>query len=199
MEGKIMMYRQDAYQLDKEYRSRKVRQAQQDQLTASGQSASPLRHLPPTLTPRSRKLAFAFVLLALIGGLLLALPQTTYAADVKHDAGQGEPFAPAIVAYRLGHYYFYKGNYERAVTEYTKAVEGIPQEIFAGLFGYEVIYWDLGDAQLMNGQYEDALVSYRHFLQLTGDQATDKAVDYVQSLEDAILSDTVANITLITG
>lgn len=194
-----MMYRQDAYQLDKEHRSRKVRQAQQDQLVASGQSVSPVAHLPHSLTPRSRKLAFAFILLTLVGGLLLALPQSTRAAEADRDPGQGEPFAPAIVAYNVGHYYFYKGHYERAVTEYTKAVEGIPQEIFAGLFGYEVIYWELGDAQLMAGQYEDALASYRHFLTLTGDQATTGAVEYVQSLEDAIRTNTAANMALITG
>lgn len=194
-----MMYRQDAYQLDKEHRSRKARQAQQDQLAASGQSVSPVDHLPRLLTPPIRKLAFVLLLLALIGGLLLVLPQSTRAADADRDPGQGEPFAPAIIAYRLGHYYFYKGHYERAVAKYTKAVEGIPQEIFAGLFGYEVIYWELGDAQLMAGQYEDALMSYRHFLTLTGGQATTGAIEYVQSLEDAIRTNTAANMALITG
>ncbi|MEO8391923.1 MAG: tetratricopeptide repeat protein [Chloroflexota bacterium] len=144
------------------------------------------RHLTVTL------LVVLFILLTCL------FPAVTHAQDLI-DVGQGEFFTDAMVAYRVGYYYFLKGDYDRAIQEYEQTVQGIPQGVFAASVDYATIYWDLGDAQLMAEQYDQALASYQHYLDLAGDDATALAVAYVQRLAEAMNNGTVATVGLISG
>jgi tetratricopeptide (TPR) repeat protein len=135
------------------------------------------------------------VLLILI---LLLTPQPTHAQNLA-DPGQMMPFASANAAYRVGLYYFNQGDYERAVSELATAINGIPAEVFPISVDYAVFYWSLGDAQLMNMQYDDALASYEHFLELAGEAASDAALQYVGILRAAIGINATVNVTFVAG
>ena len=58
------------------------------------------------------------------------------------------------------------------------------------------MYWYLGDAQFKAGQYEDALASYQHYLDLNR-ESDPEAVNFVEQLTTSIASGTAAEIELI--
>ena len=128
------------------------------------------------------------VVLSLFGGYLHANAQETV------DPGSGEPFGEAMLAYRLGNYYFVAGDYERAVVEFTRAIELMPEEVFIKLPEYSEMYWALGEAQERAGMEQEALVSYHQFLTLAGDTAALWTVEYVQQLESH-LEETVVKVS----
>jgi tetratricopeptide (TPR) repeat protein len=105
-----------------------------------------------------------------------------YAQDAI-DAGTSEPFADAMVAYRLGYYYLVTGDYEQAVVQLSEAVELMPEWAFVAEPAYADLYWTLGEAQEHLGLYEDALANYHQFLTLVGDDAAPWTVERVQQLE----------------
>jgi tetratricopeptide (TPR) repeat protein len=189
------MFNSNDYPKDKVYRAQIMREAENNRLAQLTQSNSTARF---SRQPTDRKLVMIVVLSVLFALLLLALPQISHAEDFA-DAGQVEPFADAISAYRVGYFYFTQGNYQRATAELTTAVKGIPEEIFAASIDYAVMYWTLGDAQLMAGQYEAALASYEHYLELAGEDVSSQAVEYVETLNAAVINGTAANVSLMQG
>lgn len=126
--------------------------------------------------------------------ILVTLPGISRAGSDMIEPDANEPFVAAITAYRLGHYYFVTAEYDKAIAYYTQAIDGIPAVVFEKAEKYRVIYWDMGDALLMNGQYEAALASYQHFLELTGETASQRATEFVERLEEGI-SQQVINLT----
>jgi tetratricopeptide (TPR) repeat protein len=154
---------------------------------------------PPATPPTNRIVTARLVGLALFVLLmvtLLAMPRVSGAHHVK-EPGKGEPFADAMVAYRLGHYYFVHGDYSQAIVKYRLAIKGIPAKVFEAASTYRVLYWDMGDAYLLDGQYDEALSSYQHYLDLAGDDASDKAIAYVEQLATAINQHSVVSLTLL--
>jgi tetratricopeptide (TPR) repeat protein len=95
------------------------------------------------------KLKSVIILLVLL--CLLALPAVINAQDLRHD-GITEPYHPSYVRYRVGLYYMLGENYERALDEFTEAIDGLPQ------FGSA--YAARGDVYLVLGEYELALADY---------------------------------------
>lgn len=177
-----MFYNSSDYPKAQAYRNEKLVEAQHDHLA---NLAAPSTFEFPALR-RARYILLALVIIVIVA----ALPGTVGAQD-RYESGDNEPFAEAITAYRVGHYYYVAGKYDRAIAEYTQAIAGIPAEIFSLSADYAVMYWDLGDALLMAGQYEAALGSYQHFIELMNGGASDKAVDFVAALETAIVQGAV--------
>ena len=106
------------------------------------------------------------------------------------DAGASEPFPDAMVAYRVGNFYFVSEDYDRAIEYFARAIELMPDEVFTKLPDYSVLYWSLGEAQESAGQYQAALVSYHTFLDLSGEGTAPWVIEKVQEFEaqlDAIL------------
>lgn len=170
-----------------------MREAERRRLAQLAQPNATAIFSPHGQTRRLVKVVMLIILFALV---LLTLPQTSHAQDLA-DAGQAEPFADAITAYRVGYFYFTQGNYERAIAELTSAINGIPEEVFAANIDYAVMYWTLGDAQFMAGKYDEALASYERFLVLAGDDVSDLAVEFVEGLNVAVINGRAAEITLL--
>jgi tetratricopeptide (TPR) repeat protein len=83
--------------------------------------------------------------------LLVALPTAIYAQDMR-DPGISEPYHPSFVHYRVGIYFALRGNHERALEEFTQAIDGLPQ------FGNA--YAARGDVYLSLEEYELAIADY---------------------------------------
>ncbi len=172
-----MFYNSSDYPKAQTYRSDRLAEARRDHLA---KITNPATFKFPALRRCRRLLVVAVALV-----ILVALPVTAGAQD-KREAGDNEPFATAIMAYRLGHYYYVTGQYDRAVEHYTQAIDGIPAEIFAFSVDYAVMYWDMGDALLLAGQYAAALDSYQHFVDLLDGGASAEVIAFVAQLETAV-------------
>lgn len=183
------------YPLHKEHTARAMRQANQDQLA---QLAQPHSTTSSDGRPAhvGRRLVIVTILIVLLALSALAFPQISRANDLL-DEGGVEPLAEAMTAYRVGHYYFVAGDYDRAIAYYTEAIDEMPEVIFEGSADYAVIFWDMGDAQFMAGQHGEALACYQRYLELAGDEASAEAAEYVRQLGDALDNGTTAEMTLI--
>lgn len=191
------MLHSNHYQKDRAFRSDRMREVQREHL------AEKVSNAPSTsLSQRAARLPRRVIALVVIIGVLVMatlLPGTIQAHGAEEDTGILEPFAQAVADYRVGHYHFVAGDYEQAVTQYQRAISQIPAAMIAANPDYMAIYWDLGDAQQMAGYYDDALISYQLYLELVGDEASEQAVAYVASLQDALTSSTTFEVALLSG
>ena len=115
--------------------------------------------------------------------------QRAFAQDVV-DSGRGEAFPDAMLSYRVGTYFLYKGDYDRAVEKLSEAVVLMPEWAFQVESGYADMYWTLGEALEGAGRYAEALVNYRAFHRWVGDEAapwTFVKVEELQAQVDAML------------
>ncbi len=174
------MYDMNQYAKDKLYRAEKLHKAQQLQLAEAVRE----NHTPMSSSAflTGRKLTITVSLVTFFVLFLLLVPQTIYADD-KLDPGGADAFYDQMIAYRLGHYYYVTGEYERAVYYYDQAIAGIPELILAQISSFLDLYWYKGDAQLKAGLPDAALESYQYYLQLAGDQAKGAEINFVQTLE----------------
>ncbi|MBI5667654.1 MAG: tetratricopeptide repeat protein [Chloroflexi bacterium] len=190
------MFNSNDYPKDKLYRAEKMRAAQRDHLAKEALTGKePEFDLRAFVQSHVRAIVVGLVMLIALGALVF--PQISQAKDTA-EAGTDEPFAEAITAYRVGHYYYVVGQYDRAIAYYTEAIDGIPAIVFEKADAYRVMYWDMGDALLMAGRYDEALASYRHFVELMDGAASAKAIEFVERLEDGIGQEMV-NLTPLTG
>src|SRR6266498_1421040 len=111
------------------------------------------------------KLTVAIALVIVVILFLLLAPQRISASD-KFDSGENDAFYDQMIAYRLGHYYYVTGEYERAVDYYNQAIVGIPEIVMMHMSCFRDLYWYRGDAQLKAGQPDAALDSYEYYLKL---------------------------------
>lgn len=194
-----MFFNSNDYPKGREYRVRKVREAERERLAQAARVASPSRFRVSSVHLERRWVVIA--LLAALVVLTAAVAQWVHANEVVNipTRGEGEFFAAAMTHYRLGEYFFYKGDYRRAVDEYTLAVNGIAAVVFERSAIYATMYWSLADAQLMAGAYREALASYRHFLELAGDAASDQAISFVQHFEVSLLTDRADDVRPLSG
>lgn len=190
------MFNSNDYPKNKAYRSDKMREAARDHLAKEALSGS-TSHVDFETFFYTHHRTLIFVVLTVLAMLtLFALPRGANAQNLA-DSGNDNA-APAIMAYRIGHYYYLMGDYDRAIEEYTKAIEGMPQEVFEASTDYAVMYWDMGDALLMAGQYDEALASYQYFVELMDGTASAKAIEFVSLIEDGIAQQMV-NLTPLTS
>jgi tetratricopeptide (TPR) repeat protein len=154
------------------------RQAEREQLA---QSARDRRE-----SSSHRRTWVVVTIVIVLAVLLLFTGYLRVYAQEMVDPGTSEPFADAMVAYRLGYYYLVTGDYEQAVEQLNEAIELIPEWAFTAESAYADLYWTLGEAQEHLGLYEDALVNYHQFLELVGDDAAPWTVEWVQQLENRV-------------
>lgn len=94
--------------------------------------------------------------------LMFALPSAINAQDM-HDPGISEPYHPSFVHYRVGIYFAQRGNYERALDEFTEAIDNLPQ--FGSAYAARGdVYLSLGDYELAIADYTDAIDIYPNFV-----------------------------------
>jgi len=84
--------------------------------------------------------------------LLLLLNTFGVGAQAMRDPGITEPYHPSFVYYRVGIYFAQRGNYERTLHEFTRAIDGLPR------FGSA--YAARGDVYFSLGDYEQAIADY---------------------------------------
>ncbi|MCA9908650.1 MAG: hypothetical protein KC519_08385 [Anaerolineae bacterium] len=173
--------------LDQEYRTQKMVAAKQQRL-AQYVHGNEYDHLELQHNGRRTLIMIAsFIFLLLV--TLFASTQTASAQSVvTRDPADNEPYKPAMLAYRLANYHAVAGDFERAIVEYERAIEGFPAELFAVDVSVAAIYWQLGDAQRLSGDTEAALVSYHLFLDLAGDKASEVAFERVAEWESELLA-----------
>jgi tetratricopeptide (TPR) repeat protein len=144
---------------------------------------------PEASTFNSKKWIVIGIVIVLAVVTLFAGYQRAFAQDMT-DPGQGEPFHDAMLSYRVGLYFLYEGDYDRAVEKLSEAVALMPEWVFTVEPTYADMYWTLGEAQEGAGLYVDALTSYRQFHTLVGDEAapwTFLKVEELQAEVDAML------------
>lgn len=173
------MYDMNQYAKDKLYRTQKLHEAQQTQLAKIVDENH--KTLPSNAKRIGRNLTITISLVTFFVLFLMLAPQTMYAQD-KADPGTVDAFYDQMIAYRLGHYYYVTGEYERAVDYYNQAIAGIPELILMRISSYRDLYWYKADAQLKAGQPDAALASYQYYLQLDGDDAREVEINFVQTL-----------------
>ncbi|MCZ7554561.1 MAG: hypothetical protein M5U05_18620 [Anaerolineales bacterium] len=142
-----------------------------------------------------RAVLIVVAVVALFAGAQQAFAQTAQPARVD-AGGPPEPFSEAMRAYRVGLYYLKRADYERAVEWLTGAVAGIPEGVMVRVPAYQDMYWVLGEAQELTGLPADALVSYRQFLMLAGDEAAPWTFEKVQQVQAALDRATLVEVVL---
>ncbi len=173
------------YQVDAEHRAQKQRQATQDHLAETAIAGR--GHQLPGLPHIGRRLLVAIVVVILVAVAAFVSPTGAEAQDVI-DSGQGEPFGPAMVAFRVGNFYFETGNYQQAAEKFAEAIELTPVEVFQQLPEYSVMYWMLVDAQVELGDTAGAWDSYQSYLEVAGENADELFTAYVEELEISIVA-----------
>ena len=188
------MYNLNQYAKDQYHRSQQLQNAQEQHLAdmVSDRKASPNRR--PLFHNKSRLLLIACV--TLVSMFILS---GTIFADDKLDHGETDPYYEQMIAYRLGHYYYVTGDYERAIEYYEQAIDGIPEAVLARMSSLRDLYWYKGDALLKANQPEAALISYLFYLQLAGGSATDPEVQFVEMLSANIAAGNVVLEPLDAG
>lgn len=168
------------YAIDKLNQTLKLHEAEQLHLaeTVPGQ----YRTSTFTTLRINHKIVKTVSLVALFVLFLLVIPQTIHAQD-KYDTSGQDAYYDQMMAFRLGHYYYVTGEYERAIEYYNHAIEGIPEAIFVQMSSFRDLYWLKGDAQLKAGQPDAAYITYQRYLQLAGNEAKEKEIAFVQTLE----------------
>ena len=93
---------------------------------------------------------------------IIGLPIASSAQDM-HDPGISEPYHPSFVHYRVGIYFALRGNYERALEEFTESIEGLPT--FGNAYAARGdVYLTLGDYELAIADYTNAIDIYPNFV-----------------------------------
>ena len=187
------MFNSNDFAKDQEYRNRTMREVAREQLAIEARSTSTTNFNFADAVRNNRRLIVVVILI----GLFILMTGTTSARDMTESGN--EPFAEGMQAYRVGHYFYVSGSYERAVAEYQFAIDNIPQDVFAAKDMYWVIYWELGNAQFKAGQPENALDSYKCFLNLMDDGASDEAIKFVSELETRISDGTYGTMIVLEG
>lgn len=149
-------------------------------------------------TFNSKKWVVRVVLIVVAALALFAGARQVFAQGaepLRPDAGgPPEPFAEAMIAYRVGLYDLRHGDYDQAVERLSAAIEGIPEEVMACVPAYQDMYWVLGEAQEAAGLVEEALGSYQQWLVLAGDDAAPWTRVKVQELEDLLEAMLIADM-----
>ena len=183
-----MMYDMNQYAKDSLYRTQQLQAAQQlhlaEMVQAKQQTSFNVLHI-------GRKAVITISLFIVFISFLMLLPETIHASD-KSDPGGADAFYDQMIAYRLGHYYYVTGEYERAVDYYNRAIDGIPESVLGRISSFRDIYWYKGDAQLKAGQSDAALVSYQYYLQLADNEAKPKEIEFVNALKTSMANGNVA-------
>ncbi len=68
------------------------------------------------------------------------------------DPGPAEVYSPALVSYRVGYYYQFKGDQQQAIAKFTEAIEVLPNYAYA--------YAARGDSYALIGEYQAAIDDY---------------------------------------
>ena len=177
------MYDLNQYAKDQLHRSQQLQEAQKRHLSDTLSKQHAVFNLHPFFQNKVKLL-----LTICITGMSLLIISGTIHADDKLDRGEADPYYSQMVAYRLGHYYYVTGDYERAIEYYEQAINGIPESVLARMSSLHDLYWLKGDALLKANQPEAALISYLYYLHLAGDHVTDKEFIFVVSLSANIAS-----------
>jgi tetratricopeptide (TPR) repeat protein len=173
----------------KDYRNVEFYQNEMRQKAAQARLAQGAYFEPQANSFNGRKWITFGLAIVLVVVTLFAGYQRVHAQD-RVEPGQGEPFHDAMLAYRVGSYFLYKGDYDRAVEKLSEAVALMPEWAFQVEPGYADMYWTLGEALEGAGRYAEALVNYRQFQSVVGDEAAPWTFVKVQELEaqlDALL------------
>jgi tetratricopeptide (TPR) repeat protein len=95
--------------------------------------------------------------------LVVLLPSLIAQAQDLRDPGVTEPYHPSFVHYRVGIYFALRGNYERALDEFTQAIDGLPQ--FGSAYAARGdVYQTLGEFDLAIADYTTAIDIYPDFV-----------------------------------
>ena len=70
----------------------------------------------------------------------------------RSDPGPSEVYHPALVSYRVGYYYQFKGDQQRAIAKFTEAIDLLPNYAYA--------YAARGDSYALIGEYQAAIDDY---------------------------------------
>ncbi len=173
----------------KDYRVTQHYQAEMREAADRARLAQTADVEPEGSTFNSKRWIMIGIVIVLTVLTLFAGFQRVHAQD-EVTPGGGEFFHDARLAYSVGIYFLNKGDYDRAVEKLSEAVALMPEWAFQVEPAYADMYWTLGEAQEGAGLYEDALVSYRQFHGVVGDEAAPWTFVKVQELQaevDALL------------
>jgi tetratricopeptide (TPR) repeat protein len=121
------------------------------------------------LSRNIRQLVTALILIA----CALILMTNTGSAQAReprqYEAGGGELFHDAMLAFTLGHYHYTQGNYQRALGYFEQSVENLPELAFEfAPEDYANVYRMLGKTQAALKDHAGARLSFEHYLALAG-------------------------------
>jgi len=101
-----------------------------------------------------RLLHLTFAAIFMLAALLAtAAPSHAQAQPNAHnDPGSNAAFHPELVPFQIGDYYQFRGDQQRAIAEFTKALEILPSYAYA--------YAARGDSYALIGEYQQAINDY---------------------------------------
>jgi len=169
------------YQLAQAHQTRSNRQAHNDQLAAQIENNS---------APRFSHKTILTVIIVLFAAALFVLPQAAN-AQINDMLNDGSDFGhPAMLAFRMGNYYYVQGNYEKAIERLQFAVDEMPAAAYNAFPNLTEAYRILGDAQFAQAQYDAALSSYTLYVEMTGEEADPLVIVMIEQLGGTV--DTIA-------
>jgi tetratricopeptide (TPR) repeat protein len=174
------------FDLSKEYQARQQAVAHRHNLAHTASINSSWRDAISAFVGRRTLTAIAVFIFLILAVFVLPLNNvsaqgTTDMPTPETDAGV---MGPGLLPYRLGNYYYVKGDYERAAEYFAEAIAQTPERVFALLPEMSVFHWGLFDAQIAQELYEDAAITYAAYLEVAGEQADHYFADYIQDVED---------------
>jgi len=169
------------YQIAQEQQVRINRQNNNDQLVAQIENNS---------APRFSHKNLLIAIIVLFAAALFVLPQAAN-AQTSDMVSDGNDFNhPAMLAFRMGNYYYLQGDYEKAIERLQFAADEMPAEAFAVFPNLTEVYHVLGDAQVALGQNDEALANYTIYVEMTGDEADPMIMAMLEQLGGTV--DTIA-------
>ena len=96
--------------------------------------------------------AATFVTAVVLTSAAPSFAQSQAEPGAHSDPGPAEVYSPALVSYRIGYYYQFKGDQQQAIAKFTEAIEVLPNYAYA--------YAARGDSYALIGEYQAAIDDY---------------------------------------
>ena len=96
--------------------------------------------------------AVTFMITVLLATASPSHAQAQAQSGAHSDPGPAEVYSPALVSYRIGYYYQFKGDQQQAIAKFTEAIEVLPNYAYA--------FAARGDSYALIGEFQAAIDDY---------------------------------------
>lgn len=145
------------YEIDQQRRNQAMDAAEASRLAKVAQGD------PPKVVVSKRRLLYIGMFLL---GTLILIGNARNISAQQFEPGAGQFFIRSEVAFTLGCYYYNAERYEEALEKFTEAIDELPEEVLIPGTPYANLYRMLGKTQDSLDLHDEAMKSYKRYLEL---------------------------------